>query len=101
MPAHIPGRTWHGRRGGPENAFAYGVDYVLLDPDAPGTLPGIFGLNLSHLPLASQQPEGIVYLGLQPLLRAGAAHARFETGPAGDRCHEKPRMSASVFLQRG
>ena len=43
--AHIPGRTWHGRRGGPENAFAYGVDYVLLDPDAPGPLPRLFGLN--------------------------------------------------------
>lgn len=44
-PAHIPGQTWHGRRGGPQNAFSYGVDYVLLDTETPGRLPAIFGLN--------------------------------------------------------
>ncbi len=31
---HIQGRTFHGRRGKVENAFSYGVDYVLLDPEA-------------------------------------------------------------------
>lgn len=32
---HIAGHTWHGRKGAVENAFRYGVDYVLLEPDAP------------------------------------------------------------------
>ena len=31
---HVSGRTFHGRRGGVENAFSYGVDYVLIDPTA-------------------------------------------------------------------
>ncbi|WGH77672.1 DUF1365 domain-containing protein [Jannaschia ovalis] len=45
-PQHIPGRTFHGRRGeGVENAFSYGVDYVLLEPAAPGPLPRLFGYN--------------------------------------------------------
>ena len=36
LPQHVPGRTWHGRRAeGVANSFAYDVDYVLLDPDAP------------------------------------------------------------------
>ena len=49
IPAHIPGRTWHGRRGGPENAFAYGVDYVMVEPEAPGPWPRIFRLNRAGL----------------------------------------------------
>ncbi len=35
---HIKGRTFHGRRGAVENAFSYGVDYLLLDAEAD--LPG-------------------------------------------------------------
>jgi DUF1365 family protein len=44
-PGHIPGRTWHGRKGGPENAFSYGVDYVVVDAEQTDGLPAIFGLN--------------------------------------------------------
>jgi len=32
---HIRGETFHGRTGGIENAFRYGIDYVLLDAEAP------------------------------------------------------------------
>lgn len=32
-PQHIPGVTFHGRRGAVENAFRYRVDYVLLDAE--------------------------------------------------------------------
>lgn len=32
-PLHMPGHTAHSRRGGPNNAFRYGVDYLLIDPD--------------------------------------------------------------------
>ena len=34
-PQHIPGWTYHGRRGAVKNAFRYSVDYVLVDPEAP------------------------------------------------------------------
>lgn len=52
--AVLKGETWHGRRGGPQNAFRYGVDYVLwrVSPEAhpPARLLrrrrlGLFGLS--------------------------------------------------------
>lgn len=42
---HIAGRTWHGRRGGPDNAFAYSVDYLLLDAEAEVAGPWLFRRN--------------------------------------------------------
>ena len=42
---HIAGHTWHGRRGAVENAFRYGMDYVLLDAEAEVTAPLLFGRN--------------------------------------------------------
>lgn len=46
---HIAGHTWHGRKGGIENAFRYGVDYVLLDAEQPQTAPALFGRNDGNL----------------------------------------------------
>lgn len=47
---HIAGHTWHGRKGGIENAFRYGVDYVLLDAEeAAPEAPGLFGRNAGGL----------------------------------------------------
>lgn len=46
---HIAGHTWHGRKGGIENAFRYGVDYVLLDAEQPQTAPALFGRNCGNL----------------------------------------------------
>jgi hypothetical protein len=31
---HIAGETFHGRRGAVENAFKYGIDYVMVDAEA-------------------------------------------------------------------
>ncbi|MGR3434581.1 MAG: DUF1365 domain-containing protein [Shimia sp.] len=43
---HIPGQTFHGRRGDTKNAFRYGIDYVLLDPEATRLrVPRLFGRN--------------------------------------------------------
>ena len=42
---HIAGETFHGRRGGIENAFRYSVDYVLVDAEATGRGPAGFGRN--------------------------------------------------------
>ena len=46
---HVAGKTFHGRKGGVENAFTYGIDMVLLDPAAPGPLPGLFSRNAGNL----------------------------------------------------
>jgi DUF1365 family protein len=42
---HIQGQTFHGRRGAVENAFRYGIDYVMLDAEAPAGGPALFGRN--------------------------------------------------------
>ena len=45
MVDHIAGHTWHGRKGAVENAFRYGIDYVLLDAEALLAAPALFGRN--------------------------------------------------------
>ncbi len=42
---HIPGQTFHGRRGEIANAFRYSVDYVLLDAERSPEAPGLFRRN--------------------------------------------------------
>ncbi len=42
---HIAGQTFHGRKGAIENAFKYGVDYVLLDPAQKVRTPALFSRN--------------------------------------------------------
>lgn len=46
---HIAGTTFHGRKGSVENAFSYGVDYVMLDPEAQATGPALFSRNGANL----------------------------------------------------
>ncbi|KGK79551.1 cyclopropane-fatty-acyl-phospholipid synthase [Thalassobacter stenotrophicus] len=46
---HIPGHTWHGRKGAVENAFKYSIDYVLLDLEDEGPLPALFSRNRRNL----------------------------------------------------
>lgn len=47
-PEHIRGSTTHARRGEIQNAFRYGVDYVLIDPDAKEG-PWLFSRNRLNL----------------------------------------------------
>ncbi len=42
---HIAGHTWHGRKGAVQNAFRYGIDYVMLDAEADLETPWLFGRN--------------------------------------------------------
>ena len=42
---HIPGQTFHGRKGEIENAFRYSVDYVLLDAEREPAAPSLFRRN--------------------------------------------------------
>ena len=45
---HLHGKTFHGRKGVIANAFTYGVDYVLLDPEADAG-PALFSHNRANL----------------------------------------------------
>ncbi len=47
-PDHIAGTTYHGRRGAVSNAFHYGVDYVLIDPESDRG-PALFSRNRGNL----------------------------------------------------
>jgi len=55
---HIAGETFHGRRGGTRNAFRYGVDYVLLDAEAPVAGPRLFGRNRAGLTSVHDSDHG-------------------------------------------
>lgn len=48
-PEHITGVTTHTRRGPIQHAFRYGVDYVLIDPEAPASGPWLFSRNRFNL----------------------------------------------------
>lgn len=55
---HVAGRTWHARRGAPGNAFAYGVDYILIDPEADPRLPFVFSRNRANLTSLHDRDHG-------------------------------------------
>lgn len=54
---HLPGQTYHGRHGGPQNAFRYGVDYLLIDPEAPEG-PALFSQNRANLTAIHDSDHG-------------------------------------------
>lgn len=45
----VSGQTFHKRLGGPANAFRYGVDYVLMEPDQMQPTPRFFSFNRRNL----------------------------------------------------
>ena len=55
---HIAGQTFHGRRGDIENAFRYGVDYILLDPEAEPKTPALFSRNSRNLTSLHDRDHG-------------------------------------------
>ena len=55
---HIAGHTWHGRKGTIENAFRYGVDYVLLDAEAPVKSTALFARNRGALASVHDSDHG-------------------------------------------
>lgn len=54
----VAGRTFHGRRGGIGNRFTYGVDYVLLDAEAPVAAPWPFRRNRRGLVAVHDSDHG-------------------------------------------
>ena len=57
-PEHIAGVTTHTRRGALRNAFRYGVDYVLIDPEAPSPTPALFSRNRFNLASVHDRDHG-------------------------------------------
>ncbi|NRB34771.1 MAG: DUF1365 domain-containing protein [Rhodobacteraceae bacterium] len=55
---HIRGQTWHGRKGAVKNGFRYGVDYVLLDAEAPARGPALFSRNRANLTALHDRNHG-------------------------------------------
>ena len=55
---HIAGQTYHGRRGGIENAFRYSVDYLLFDPEAELRGPRLFSRNRANLTSVQDRDHG-------------------------------------------
>ncbi|WP_439103138.1 DUF1365 domain-containing protein [Celeribacter marinus] len=56
-PDHIAGQTVHARRGSIANAFRYGVDYVLIDPDSTRG-PRLFSRNRFNLASVHDRDHG-------------------------------------------
>ncbi|HAV08179.1 MAG TPA: DUF1365 domain-containing protein [Rhodobacteraceae bacterium] len=54
----LVGHTWHGRRGAVQNAFRYGVDYVLFDAEAPVKGPRLFARNRGNLASVQDSDHG-------------------------------------------
>lgn len=57
-PQHIAGHTYHARRGGITNAFRYGVDYVLIDPETGAKGPALFSRNRWNLASVHDRNHG-------------------------------------------
>lgn len=55
---HLRGRTVHSRRGTVAHRFAYGVDYVLLDPEGSAHTPGLFARNRAGLMALHDKDHG-------------------------------------------
>ena len=57
-PLHMPGHTVHARRGGPDNAFRYGIDYLLIDAEHDESAPALFSRNRFNLLAVHDRDHG-------------------------------------------
>ena len=57
-PEHIAATTTNRRKGKISHGFRYGVDYVLIDPDASGPRPRLFSRNRLNLMSVHDRDHG-------------------------------------------
>ncbi len=57
-PEHIAGETVHARRGAISHGFRYGVDFVLIDPEAAANDPTLFSRNRFNLASVHDRDHG-------------------------------------------
>src|SRR6056297_3194789 len=95
---HIAGHTWHGRKGAVENAFRYGVDYVLLDAEADPECPRLFGRNRAALASVRDQDHGgPPCMGRGPLWVREVLRTHGLPAPARIELLTQPRILGHVF----
>jgi len=95
---HIAGHTWHGRKGAVENAFRYGVDYVLLDAEADPECPRLFGRNRAALASVRDQDHGgPPGMGRGPLWVREVLRTHGLPAPARIELLTQPRILGHVF----
>jgi uncharacterized protein len=93
---HIRGETFHGRKGAVTNSFRYGVDYVLLDPDA-ATGPRLFSHNRGNLVSLQDTDHGGVPGQGRGALWAREVLAQHQITPARTLLLAQPRVLGHVF----
>ncbi|WP_375186117.1 DUF1365 domain-containing protein [Pseudooceanicola sp.] len=54
----MTGHSWHGRKGAVENAFRYGVDYVLIDAESAADGPSLFARNARAFAAVQDRDHG-------------------------------------------
>ena len=54
----VTGQTFHKRIGGPDNAFRYGVDFVLTEPDRNASGPALFSRNKRNVVALHDRDNG-------------------------------------------
>lgn len=95
---HIAGHTWHGRKGAVENAFRYGIDYVLLDAEAPLDAPALFGRNRGGLASVWDSDHGgLPKAGRGPVWVREVLAAHDLPEPERIELLAQPRMLGHVF----
>ncbi|TCS66200.1 hypothetical protein EDD52_10214 [Primorskyibacter sedentarius] len=95
---HIPGHTFHGRKGAVENGFRYSVDYVLVDPEAIPDGPRLFSMGRANLTSMHQSDHGGAPKrgrGAAWVREVLAAHGTGLTGPL--LLMAQPRVLGHVF----
>ncbi len=77
-PEFLKSHTYHKRIGGPDNAFRYSMDCVLLEPEAATPIPALFSRNRRNLAAVHDKDHGG-----QPGQGRGAAWVREVLGEWG------------------
>lgn len=97
-PLHLRGTTTHARRGTIKNAFRYGVDFVLLDPEDTARGPSLFSRNrFNFLAVHDRDHGGINGQGRgAPWVRKILTEHGF-SGHADIRLLTQPRMLGYEF----
>jgi hypothetical protein len=94
---HIAGETFHGRRGAVENAFKYGIDYVMVDAEAERPrAPWIFGRNRAGFLSLWDSDHGGRPRPVAARLGAGGAEGAW----AGE-CHRRHADAAGAAAHAG
>jgi hypothetical protein len=97
-PLLMTGHSWHGRKGAVENAFRYGVDYVLIDPESMADGPRLFARNRRAFAAVRDRDHGGPPgqgRGADWLREVLAAHGL--PAPARIRLLTQPRILGFVF----